>query len=488
MMASASGVLGGLGIVGLLLILVGICLYMLPTIVGARRKVVNIGSVFAINLLLGWSLIGWAVALAMALRTNPPHAYDRTPVETGSGPMLPVPPGWHAVQGMPGWYSWWDGRQWGPPTPGTTPASLASTSLSDAGVALGVEADVADVGGHPSETDPGVTDGGSVSPAALPTEQGPVVAAPLKAAINTSELGVSDGAASALASPGKESSGPKESDSQDWLGSHQQRRTLGAIGAVVIAAALVAGGWAWGHGSASTTRIVHPSLYVANLGDWSGSHIPVRACPSSYGVGPSASSGPRGPAFVRTSIPARIASQLEFYSDASREVGPILGPNGWQCSVSIGADGNTYVTIYPPHVLKPASQNGTEETMGVSSTEIPACRGCVADLVCPIFVNAESQLENGSIYCPTFEPATESVRFLQGGPTLDFGVAIISDPPGDPGTNSLSGGDYPAYGALDYFGGGEEPGASSVSCVLPAAHAELCQTIVQHFVYEAERL
>jgi hypothetical protein len=56
------------------IVLIG-ALYFLPTIIGAARKVVNVGSVFAINLLLGWSLIGWAIALAMALRTNPPYAY-----------------------------------------------------------------------------------------------------------------------------------------------------------------------------------------------------------------------------------------------------------------------------------------------------------------------------------------------------------------------------------------------------------------------------
>lgn len=65
--------LGGLAAVLLWLLLVG--LYMLPTVIGATRKVVNVGSVAAINLLLGWTLIGWAVALAMALRTNPPHAH-----------------------------------------------------------------------------------------------------------------------------------------------------------------------------------------------------------------------------------------------------------------------------------------------------------------------------------------------------------------------------------------------------------------------------
>jgi len=43
-----------------------------PTIVGSDRKVPNIGSIVAINVVLGWTLIGWVVALAMALRSVPP--------------------------------------------------------------------------------------------------------------------------------------------------------------------------------------------------------------------------------------------------------------------------------------------------------------------------------------------------------------------------------------------------------------------------------
>ena len=101
---------GGFGLVVLLAGgVIAICLYMLPTIIGAARKVVNVGSVFAINLLLGWTLIGWAVAMAMALRTNPPHAYRQSPhlLETPQSPS--TPPGWYPVQGVPGWYTWWDG-------------------------------------------------------------------------------------------------------------------------------------------------------------------------------------------------------------------------------------------------------------------------------------------------------------------------------------------------------------------------------------------
>ena len=50
------------------LVLLGI--YFLPTIVALARKVKHQGSVAVINIFLGWSIIGWVVALAMACRTN----------------------------------------------------------------------------------------------------------------------------------------------------------------------------------------------------------------------------------------------------------------------------------------------------------------------------------------------------------------------------------------------------------------------------------
>jgi RNA polymerase subunit RPABC4/transcription elongation factor Spt4 len=54
----------------LIFVLIGICVYFIPSFVAVTRKVTNTGSVFVINLLLGWTLVGWAVALAMAVKTN----------------------------------------------------------------------------------------------------------------------------------------------------------------------------------------------------------------------------------------------------------------------------------------------------------------------------------------------------------------------------------------------------------------------------------
>jgi hypothetical protein len=54
-------------------------LYFLPSIVALARGVKNSGSVVIVNIFLGWTLIGWVVALAMAARTEKKSPI--TPVE-----------------------------------------------------------------------------------------------------------------------------------------------------------------------------------------------------------------------------------------------------------------------------------------------------------------------------------------------------------------------------------------------------------------------
>lgn len=60
---------------GLLLVvvaLIGVAFYFLPTIVAFLKKTPSKASVVIINLFLGWTFIGWVVALAMAFRDPTP--------------------------------------------------------------------------------------------------------------------------------------------------------------------------------------------------------------------------------------------------------------------------------------------------------------------------------------------------------------------------------------------------------------------------------
>ena len=52
---------------GLILILIGIGIYFLPTWVAKARKSPKVAPVFVINLFLGWTLIGWVAALVLAV-------------------------------------------------------------------------------------------------------------------------------------------------------------------------------------------------------------------------------------------------------------------------------------------------------------------------------------------------------------------------------------------------------------------------------------
>lgn len=55
---------------GFLLIVLGLCFYLIPSFISTKKR--NWGSILALNILLGWSLIGWVVALVWALAKDTP--------------------------------------------------------------------------------------------------------------------------------------------------------------------------------------------------------------------------------------------------------------------------------------------------------------------------------------------------------------------------------------------------------------------------------
>ena len=62
---------GGADALGALIWIAVIVAYWVPTIVAVIRHVPNAGSVAVVDGLLGWTVIGWVVALAMACRSKP---------------------------------------------------------------------------------------------------------------------------------------------------------------------------------------------------------------------------------------------------------------------------------------------------------------------------------------------------------------------------------------------------------------------------------
>ncbi len=72
--------------------------YLLPVLAGWARHVPDLGSVAVVDLLLGWTLVGWVVALALALRSVRPQppvlqlVQNLPPSSRGEPPPLMLPP------------------------------------------------------------------------------------------------------------------------------------------------------------------------------------------------------------------------------------------------------------------------------------------------------------------------------------------------------------------------------------------------------------
>src|SRR6266700_2387215 len=107
--------LGSLIVSVMTIIVLGGCaaFYVLPLLIGCFRRVPDVGSVAVINILLGWTLVGWAVALAMALRSARSvspfvHVVQNMPSgqpgpasgQPGPAPGLAEPGGWDGRPGV----------------------------------------------------------------------------------------------------------------------------------------------------------------------------------------------------------------------------------------------------------------------------------------------------------------------------------------------------------------------------------------------------
>ena len=50
-------------------------LYFLPAIVAAARHTHNATAILLLNIFLGWTVVGWGIALLMAISSAPSYVY-----------------------------------------------------------------------------------------------------------------------------------------------------------------------------------------------------------------------------------------------------------------------------------------------------------------------------------------------------------------------------------------------------------------------------
>jgi hypothetical protein len=97
-----------------------VALYLLPVLIGWARHVPGLAAIVIIDTLLGWTFVGWVVALVLALRP----AYPNGPVvqvmqhfpPASAPPGQPSDAGWAGPPGPP------------PPRPGPPPPLLPCQS------------------------------------------------------------------------------------------------------------------------------------------------------------------------------------------------------------------------------------------------------------------------------------------------------------------------------------------------------------------------
>lgn len=82
-------------IAGLFLAILVLAVYFLPTVIGVSRQHNNLAPIFLLNLLLGWTLVGWVVALAWSV-ANTPAAAARPAVAAGASPGAAAGDDWLA--------------------------------------------------------------------------------------------------------------------------------------------------------------------------------------------------------------------------------------------------------------------------------------------------------------------------------------------------------------------------------------------------------
>jgi Protein of unknown function (DUF3761) len=218
----------------------------------------------------------------------------------------------------------------------------------------------------------------------------------------------------------------------------------------------------------SSTTAAPPSASTAVV----SAALPVISCATSFGVDESAP--PPLPPTTIVRVPAGQVSELAVYTDIDG-IMQLVGPRGWRCDATYGADGGGGVQAYPAGALT-SSGNLSPNAQAIVGNQTSACVGCMEEQACPLFpVAAADYLRDYQTDCPRARPGAES--FFR----ISDGVVGFEDPPGVKGSAWPSGGIYPANGVMTYYSGSSS-GSWAETCTLPESEHALCTTTLNAFV------
>jgi hypothetical protein len=178
-------------------------------------------------------------------------------------------------------------------------------------------------------------------------------------------------------------------------------------------------------------------------------------------------------------VPADLATQLTAYADEAGIL-QVLGPSGWNCTASIGADGSEMMTVVPSGEVLPegnALPSGSQDE-AIVGTQSGGCQGCADSQACPFFAVA-AQNDPGNC-TNTTPPSGEDVTHLASN------MVGLEDPPGLAGDADPSGGEYPANAVMTYT---HDPSGSTgnfwssylETCTLPYGQQTTCTAVLNDF-------
>jgi hypothetical protein len=200
--------------------------------------------------------------------------------------------------------------------------------------------------------------------------------------------------------------------------------------------------------------------------------VPIVACPTTLGITEPAKSLPATKSLI---IPKVLVGNVALYGDTQGKM-LLLGPSGWECSATYGADGSGGVVAFPQGAPDPTTvPTGSAEA--IVGSETSACVSCTLQQACPLFSAARArfaQLYSGISGCDAGPPAGEAVE------ELSTSAVNFSQP-----AAGSSGNRYPVSGAMTFSTPSSDGTSWVETCALPEGETALCTASRHFFVTEA---